>query len=149
VRCLTKVLLCYIYNLNSTCHRSGLHNTPPPVEIRQYKYTAADVNPRRLKSTIKSCTPDLCTSFFSNSTQSRGHKSTTVFHRSARGPDCHSQRTTRVFSHRPIRSGPDRSGISSSSYPAHAAMHCSFARPCSQHCSSTHNWTDLPQKQRP
>ena len=42
---------------------------------------------------------------------------------------------TRVVSHCPIeiRSGrPDRSGISSSSYPAHAALHCSFA----------HNWTD-------
>ena len=45
---------------------------------------------------------------------------------------------TRVVSHCPIeiRSGrPDRSGISSSSYPAHAALHCSFA----------HNWTDSLQ----
>ena len=27
--------------------------------------------------------------------------------------------------------------------PGSSSQHCLFARPCSQHCSSTHNWTDL------
>ena len=59
---------------------------------------------------------------------------------------------TRVVSHCPTRtgSGPHRPTRTGSGpvwdllflVPGTTSQHCLFARPCSQRCSQTHNWTD-------